>query len=163
MAKADDKKKRRGVQRLFDEAANAPETKAILKALEQPGIIETIEKQKIKMLDSMHRQSVTRFRDRQIIDYYSKVEAKALAPTPKSQQQLPATTTMITEAEFLEMVGRGTKSSAANSAWVLRRIHDAVKQGDKGLFPSFKVMGRNRMYHLDSVKAWMAQHPLDKN
>jgi len=149
MGKILDMKKRRGAQRLLHEAATNPESKAIKKALEQPGVAQKLERISHEQIDSCHRQAVESFKNRQIADFWD----KAAAPSKRK--------TTISETEFLKIIGRGDKSSAANSAWILRRIRNAAAKGDSSLFPSFKQMGRERLYHLDSVKAWLAQHPLD--
>ena len=157
MGKILDMKKRRGAQRLLHEAATNPESKAIKKALEQPGVAQKLERISHEQIDSCHRQAVESFKNRQIADFWD----KAAAPSKRKTTPVPSSTTTISETEFLKIIGRGDKSSAANSAWILRRIRNAAAKGDSSLFPSFKQMGRERLYHLDSVKAWLAQHPLD--
>lgn len=157
MGKILDIKKRRGAQRLLQEAADDPETKAIKMALEQPGIMKKVERLRDNDLEMMHKRAVEGFKNSQLAAFWDKVPA----PSQRKTTPVPSSTATITEAEFLRIVGRGDKSSATNSSWILRRIRHAAAKGDSSLFPSFKQMGRERVYHLDSVKAWLAQHPLE--
>jgi hypothetical protein len=155
MAKVIEMKKRRGVQRILQEAANSAEVKAIQRALDNPVVAKKVGRTSDELIDSCHRQAAESFKNRQIADFWD----KATAPSKRKASPVASSTTTITEAEFLKIVGRENKSAAANSAWILRRIRHAAAQSDSSLFPAYKQMGRERLYHLESVKEWLACHP----
>lgn len=143
-------KERRKIREIFKLAESSPETAAIRDALANPSVCEALEKMTGDGLAMMHHREVAAFRQRELNTFWSKEDAKA-----EKQKKLSATSTKtISEQEFLKIVGRGGESQQANSAWILRRIEAA--KSDPTAFPPFIQAGRYRRYHVDSVKAWLA-------
>jgi len=137
----------------------APESDELLKVLSQPSQARALDEVLDWHLNKLHENEVRGLKDRSVGEFWGQAAKSKKQPVKPP----PSTTTTIDEAEFLRIVGRADKSKAANSVWILRRIRHAAAQGDSSLFPAYKQMGRQRLYHLDSVMAWLARHPLDQD